>query len=346
MTESNSSATNDLPDMTDTDTMRVKLIPFLDRFGILIVILLIGLVMYALQPDVFFTWRNITNIFKQTAANGMLSIGMFLVILTAGIDLSVGSVLALGMMSLAVANASGVPWPVVLVLSPIVGTFVGFLNGLGITKLRMPHPFIMTLGMLFMARGAANLISGGVPYSGLPDPVRFLGSYRIYLGEVDGTKLNLPVVFLVTVVVYFAFWVLLEHTVFGRRVYAVGGNPQAARVSGINVDRLLIAVYTICGLMAGVAGLIMAGRTNSGFPNAGVGMELEAIAAVIIGGASFFGGRGHVLGIFGGVIIMGLIKNGLNLNDVSSFWQQILIGAIIILAVYIDVLRREFGTRH
>ncbi len=142
------------------------------------------------------------------------------------------------------------------------------------------------------------------------------------------------------------FWVLLEHTVFGRRIYAIGGNPQAARVSGINVDRVLIAVYTLCGLMAGVAGLIMAGRTNSGFPNAGIGMELEAIAAVIIGGASFFGGRGHVLGIFGGVIIMGLIKNGLNLNDVSSFWQQILIGAIIVLAVYIDVLRRELGTRH
>lgn len=330
----------------DTDPLRVKLIPFLDRFGILLVIVLIGLVMWALQPDVFFTWRNITNIFKQTAANGMLSIGMFLVILTAGIDLSVGSVLALGMMTLAVANASGVPWPIVLVLSPLMGMLAGFVNGLGITKLRMPHPFIMTLGMLFMARGGANLISGGVPYSGLPDPVRFLGSARIYLGEIDGTKLNLPVVFLVTIAVYFVFWVLLEHTVFGRRIYAIGGNPQAARVSGINVDRVLIAVYTLCGLMAGVAGLIMAGRTNSGFPNAGIGMELEAIAAVIIGGASFFGGRGHVLGIFGGVIIMGLIKNGLNLNDVSSFWQQILIGAIIVLAVYIDVLRRELGTRH
>jgi ribose transport system permease protein len=330
----------------DTDPLRVKLIPFLDRFGILFVIVLIGLVMWALQPDVFFTWRNITNIFKQTAANGMLSIGMFLVILTAGIDLSVGSVLALGMMTLAVANASGVPWPVVLVLSPLMGMLAGFVNGLGITKLRMPHPFIMTLGMLFMARGGANLISGGVPYSGLPDPVRFLGSARIYLGEVDGVKLNLPVVFLVTIAVYFVFWVLLEHTVFGRRIYAIGGNPQAARVSGINVDRMLIAVYTLCGLMAGVAGLIMAGRTNSGFPNAGIGMELEAIAAVIIGGASFFGGRGHVLGIFGGVIIMGLIKNGLNLNNVSSFWQQILIGAIIVLAVYIDVLRRELGTRH
>ena len=227
-----------------------------------------------------------------------------------------------------------------------MGLAAGFVNGVGITKLRMPHPFIMTLGMLFMARGLANLISGGVPYSGLPDAVRFLGSARIFLGEVDGTRLNLPVVFIFTVAVYLIFWVLLEHTVFGRRLYAIGGNPQAARVSGINVDRTLIIVYSICGCMAGIAGLIMAGRTNSGFPNAGLGMELEAIAAVIIGGASFFGGRGQVLGIFGGVLIMGLIRNGLNLNDVSSFWQQILIGAIIVLAVFIDVLRRDLGTRH
>ncbi len=334
------------PEFKDTDPLRVRLMPFLDRYGILIVIVVMCVVLWALQPDVFLSWRNITNVFKQTAANGMLSIGMFLVILTAGIDLSVGSVMALGMMTLAVSSASGVPWPVVLVLSPLVGIAAGFVNGVGITKLRMPHPFIMTLGMLFMARGLANLISGGVPYSGLPDPIRFLGSARIFLGEVDGTRLNLPVVFIFTVVVYLVFWVLLEHTVFGRRLYAIGGNPQAARVSGINVDRTLIIVYSICGCMAGIAGLIMAGRTNSGFPNAGLGMELEAIAAVIIGGASFFGGRGQVLGIFGGVLIMGLIRNGLNLNDVSSFWQQILIGAIIVLAVFIDVLRRDLGTRH
>jgi ribose transport system permease protein len=303
------------------------------------------LVLYALQPDVFFTWRNIANIFKQTAVNSLLAIGMFLAILTAGIDLSVGSVLALGMMALAVANAAGVPWPVVLLLGPAVGLAAGFVNGIGITKLRMPHPFIMTLGMLFMARGLANLISGGVPYTGLPDPVRFLGSAQIYLGEWGAERLNLPVALIVTVTVYVAFWGFLEHTVLGRRIYAIGGNPQAARVSGINVDRVLITVYTLCGLMAGFAGLIMAGRTNSGFPNAGIGAELEAIAAVIIGGASFFGGRGTVLGVFGGVIVMGLISNGLNLNNVSVFWQQILIGAIIVLAVFLDVIRREVTTR-
>jgi ribose transport system permease protein len=304
-----------------------------------------SLVLYALQPEVFFTWRNIANIFKQTAVNSLLAIGMFLAILTAGIDLSVGSVLALAMMALAVANADGWAWPIVLLLGPVVGLMAGFVNGVGITKLRMPHPFIMTLGMLFMARGLANLISGGVPYTGLPEPVRFLGSAQIYLGDWGGERINLPVALIVTVIVYLAFWVLLEHTVLGRRIYAIGGNPQAARVSGISVDRVLIIVYTLCGLMAGFGGLIMAGRTNSGFPNAGVGAELEAIAAVIIGGASFFGGRGTVLGVFGGVIVMGLISNGLNLNNVSVFWQQILIGLIIVIAVFLDVLRRQVGTR-
>jgi ribose/xylose/arabinose/galactoside ABC-type transport system permease subunit len=234
---------------------------------------------------------------------------------------------------------------VVLLLSPAVGLAAGFVNGVGITKLRMPHPFIMTLGMLFIARGLANLISGGVPYTGLPERVRFLGSEQLYLGTIGTTRLNLPVALLVTIIVYVAFWGFLAHTVLGRRIYAIGGNPQAARVSGINVDRILIIVYSLCGLIAGFAGLIMAGRTNSGFPNAGIGAELEAIAAVIIGGASFFGGRGTVLGVFGGVIIMGLISNALNLNNVSVFWQQILIGLIIVFAVFLDVVRREVGTR-
>jgi ribose transport system permease protein len=342
MTASNDTAA---PAVEERPGWRLRLIPILDRYGILLVILLMALVLYALQPDVFLTWRNIANIFKQTAVNSLLAIGMFLAILTAGIDLSVGSVLALGMMSLAVANAAGWPWPIVLILGPAVGLAAGLVNGFGITKLRMPHPFIMTLGMLFTARGLANLISGGVPYTGLPEPVRFLGSEQIYLGDWGDTRLNLPVALIVTIVVYLAFWVFLGHTVLGRRIYAVGGNPQAARVSGINVDRVLIIVYALCGLMAGFAGLIMAGRTNSGFPNAGIGAELEAIAAVIIGGASFFGGRGTVLGVFGGVIVMGLISNGLNLNNVSVFWQQVLIGMIIVFAVVLDVIRREVATR-
>jgi ribose/xylose/arabinose/galactoside ABC-type transport system permease subunit len=140
-------------------------------------------------------------------------------------------------------------------------------------------------------------------------------------------------------------WLYLTRTSIGRHIYAIGGNPQAARVSGIDVDRVLIYVYTICGFFAGLAGLLLAGRTDSGFPNAGIGAELDAIAAVIIGGASFFGGRGNVLGVLAGVLIIGLLRNGLNLNNVSVFWQQILIGLVIIAAVYVDVLRRRAATR-
>ncbi len=315
-------------------------------YGILAVIVVICLISAYLQPDAFPSWRNITNIFKQIAPNAMLAIGMFLVILTAGIDLSVGSVLALSMMSLAVTAVAGVFWPISIFLALAVGLTCGVFNGIGIVKFKMPHPFIMTLGTLFIARGLANLISGGIPHSGLPYPIRFIGIEKIDLTFIFGERVFLPVLVILILLVYGLFWFVLEKTVFGRRIYAIGGNPNAARVSGVNTDQILVYVYAICGLMAAIAAIIMAGRTNSGFPNAGDGMELEAIAAVIIGGASFFGGRGHVFGVFGGVIIMGLIRNMLNLNNVSAFWQQCFIGAIIIAAVLIDVLRREVSHRN
>lgn len=323
---------------------KIDFVAVLDKYGILLVILILCLVLYASQPDVFFTWRNLTNILTQNSVHAVLAIGMFMVILTAGIDLSVGSVLALAMMSLAVSSAH-VPWPIALAMGPLVGAAAGFVNGVGITKLKMPHPFIMTLGMLFAARGLANIVSGGVPHSGLPDPVRFLGSARIPVGEWGDRAQTLPFVVVFVLILYVVFHIMFERTVFGRRLYSIGGNPQAAKVSGIDVDRHLIIVYTICGSMAGLAGLIMAGRTNSGFPNAGIGIELEAIAAVIIGGASFFGGRGTLIGVFGGVLVMGLINNGLNLNNVSVFYQQVLIGIIIVVAVSVDVFRREVSKR-
>lgn len=336
-------------EIIDTETQakstKTSILSLLDKYGILIVILVLCAILYASQPDVFLSWRNLTNILTQNSVHAVLAIGVFMVILTAGIDLSVGSVLALSMMCLAVSATNAVPWPVVLVMGPIVGAACGFVNGVGITKLKMPHPFIMTLGMLFAARGLANIVSGGVPHSGLPDPVRFLGSARIPVGEWADRMQSLPFVIIFVMALYAIFYVVFEHTVFGRRLYSIGGNPQAARVSGINVDRHLIVVYTICGFLAGLAGLIMAGRTNSGFPNAGMGIELEAIAAVIIGGASFFGGRGTIIGVLGGVLVMGLINNGLNLNNVSVFYQQVLIGVIIVVAVWIDVLRRDISTR-
>jgi ribose transport system permease protein len=202
----------------------------------------------------------------------------------------------------------------------------------------------MTLGTLNAARGLTNLISEGRPISGLSEPIKFLGAAQIpvpFLGDFGA----IPVSAVVLLVSFGGVAFFLRKTAVGRHVVAVGGNPQAARVSGIGVDRILVLVYALSGFFAGLAALLLAGRTDSGFPNAGIGAELDAIAAVIIGGASFFGGRGTVLGVFAGVLIMGLLRNGLNLMNVSVFWQQLLIGLIIILAVYVDVLRRRAAVR-
>jgi ribose/xylose/arabinose/galactoside ABC-type transport system permease subunit len=324
------------------ESLRIKLIPFLDRYGVLLLVLAMVVVGRLLEPGVFLTWRNIGNIFGQIAFNAVLALGEFIVIVTAGIDLSVGSVLALAMMTTAVLTKAGYSWPLLILAPFLVGLAVGSVNGLGLTKLKLPHPFIMTLGMLNIARGLTNLISGGVPISGLPDPVRWMGAGNINLAEGFDIPVSLPVI----LVTYLLVGVFLQYTRTGRHIYAIGGNPQAARVSGINVDRTLVLVYGLCGLLAGFSGLLLAGRTNSGFPNAGVGQELDAISAVIIGGASFFGGRGTVLGVFAGALVIGLMRNILNLQNVPVFWQQVLIGVVIIGVVYLDVLRRRAGSSH
>lgn len=312
----------------------VRAMGLIDRFGVLLLVAVMVLLSFAAQPDVFLTERNIFNILRQNAFYFMLALGQFLVIVTAGIDLSVGSTLALSMMASAVLSTHGVPWPVLILMPFAVGALVGTINGLGLTKLHLPHPFIMTLGMMFIARGATNIISGGVPIAGLPDEVRFIG-----YGNIAGTQV--PVSLIAVVVTYTLVWIFLQHTRMGRHIFAIGGSPQAARVSGVNVNRTLVTAYALCGLLAGFAGLIVAGRTGSGFPNAGEGDELYAISAVIIGGASFFGGRGTVLGVFAGVLVIGLLRNLLNLSNVQAWWQQVLIGVIIIGVVSFDVLRRR-----
>ncbi len=329
------------------ETLFVRLIPFFERYGILLLILIMIAVLHLLQPDVFLSWRNVTNIFKQVSWQSMLALGVFMVIVTAGIDLSVGSIIMLSLMGLAIASKAGMPWYVVMLVAPAIGFLCGMFNGIGITLLRMPHPFIMTLGTLYIFRGIGNLISGGVPITGFAEQIRVIGNGKIKLDAFfgEGAREYIPTSLILMIVIFFIFWVFLNHTRIGKWIYAIGGNPGAARAAGINVDRILIVVYTLCGFLAGIGGLILAGRTNSAYPNAGLQSELDAIAAVIIGGASFFGGRGTVLGVFAGVMIMGILRNGLNLMNVSVFWQQVLIGSIIILAVYIDVLRRQLATR-
>lgn len=321
-----------------------KLAKFLDSYGIVLVVVVMMLVLAAIKPEVFLRADNLTNILKQNASLALLALGMFVVIVTAGIDLSVGSTMGLAMVTLAIASRAGVPWPLVLLIGPAIGLIVGWVNGIGLTWLRLPHPFIMTLGTLNIARGLTYLITNGAPVSGLQPEVRYLG--QAYYGLGLPPPAGLPASLILVAVCAIGLWFFLDRTSMGRHIFAIGGNPQAARVSGINVDKVLVIVYMICGCFAGLSGLLLAGRTDSGFPNAGIGVELDAIAAVIIGGASFFGGRGTVLGVLAGVLIMGILRNGLNINNVSAFWQQILIGMVIIIAVYIDVLRRQAATRH
>jgi ribose transport system permease protein len=301
------------------------------RFGPLLGLLVMAAILSVLSPH-FLTFDNLINVFRQSSVNALLALGQLLVIITAGIDLSVGSLLGLSCVLVAMMLKAGVPWPVSIAAGIAIGAALGMINGLLLTKLRLPHPFIPTLGMMNVARGLAFVISGGFPVSELPGGFRFWGA---------GTIAYIPVPVILVVVVYALFHIFLTRTTWGRDVYAIGGNKQAAIFSGIPVDRRLTMVYALSGGLAAVGAIVLAGRLNSGFPLAGDGAELDSIAAVIIGGASFFGGVGTVWGTLIGALIIGVLRNGLTLLNVSPNWQKVVIGVVIVAAVWIDVLRQR-----
>ena len=286
----------------------------------------------SLLSEHFLSVDNLLNVFRQSAVNALLGLGQLLVIVTAGIDLSVGSVLGLCAVLAAMMLKAGVPVWLAVPLALAAGVALGAVNGLLYTRLKLPHPFIPTLGMMNVARGLALVISGGFPISELPAPFRWWGA---------GTLLHVPAPVIVVVVFCVIFHLFLSHTTPGRDIYAIGGNRQAARLAGVPVDRRLVMVYGVSGGMAGAGAVVLAGRMNSGFPLAGMGAELDSIAAVIIGGASFFGGTGTVQGTLVGALIMGVLRNGLNLLNVSAYWQTIIIGVVIVAAVWVDVLRHR-----
>lgn len=313
---------------------------FFTRFGAVFGLLIL-IIYLSIASPVFFTVDNLGNIARQATINALLSLSLLLAILSAGIDLSVGSILALAMCSMAIfAIKLGVNPFVSMFICLAVGTFFGWINGILLTKLHLPHPFISTLGTMNVARGIALIITGASPISGFDradaPEVLFLGAGSI--GPV-------PVSLVIVVIAFLLMHVLLSRTTLGRHIYAVGGNTAAARLSGINVSRTLIAVYSLSGFMAGLAALMLAGRTNSGYPTAGVGYETDAIAAVIIGGASFAGGSGTVGGTAIGVLLIAVLRNGLVLLGVPTEWQTVVIGLVIIGAVYLDVLRQR-SKRH
>ncbi len=300
--------------------------------GPLLALVLISFIL-ALVSDRFLSVRNIMNVFRQSSINGFVALGMMFAILTAGIDLSVGSSLAF---SGAVLGITVVKWglnPILaIILSLSIGTSIGIINGLLLTKLRLPHPFISTMGTMNVFRGLTLIAMAATPISNMPSSVRFIGAS--FIGPI-------PISFISLILMYIGAHFFLNNTRTGRYIYAVGGNKNAAELSGINVDKILIIVYALSGFMASIASLVLAGRVNAVYPLAGDGYEMDAIAACIIGGTSFFGGKGTVWGTLVGALIMGVIRNGLNLLNVSSSLQTVSIGIIIIIAVYIDVLRQQ-----
>ena len=300
------------------------------QFGTLFGLIVLCAVMWALTPH-FLTVSNLLNVAEQTAIIAIIAAGMTFVIITAGIDLSVGSVLAFSGVVLASLLQKGVPLVPALAIGIGVGFFTGVLNGLLITIGRLP-PFIATLGMMSVARGAALLYTGGRPISGFSDSFRYLAT---------GKPLGIPMPVLAMLAIFFMAYFLLTKTKLGRYTYAIGGNEEATILSGVNVRLYKTLIYGICGGLAGLAATILTARLNSAQPIAGMNYELDAIAATVIGGTSLMGGEGHVFGTLIGALIIGVLRNGLTLLNISSFAQQIIIGLVIIVAVLLDMALKK-----
>lgn len=305
---------------------------FLDKFRVLIIFILL-LFIASMVSDVFFTLTNLMNVFRQVSIVGIIAVGMTLVILTGGIDLSVGSVMAVTGAVAAGILTAGLPLPAVIILTLLAGLLIGAFNGVVIAKGNVP-PFIATLAMMVIARGVTLVITGGSPTVISDAAYRFIGSGRI-LG------IPFPVILMLFILAVM-YWVL-KNTTFGRNIYAVGGNEEAARLSGINVTKIKVSVYALTGMFAAVSALIYTSRLMSAQPNAGQMLELDAIAAVIIGGTRLTGGKGGVIGTLIGALIMGVLDNILNLANVSPFYQDIAKGLVILAAVLLDSKLSKIG---
>jgi len=305
-----------------------RVVDLLVRNSLLIVILIV-MVYFATQNERFASFGNLRAVLIAAAPFALIALGQTIVILTGGIDLSVGSVVAMGAMSAAWLSIRLPPeqlW-LAIVIAVILGTLAGIINGLVIAYLDVP-PFVATLGMLTGASGIAYVIGGGAPINGLPAEFAVIANTKIF-------GLQFPVYLMIGSFIIMAL--IMKYSAFGLRVYAIGGNRVAAEVAGVNAKRTLVQVYAISGSLAGVSGVVLASRVGSGPPSLGVGYELLAIAAVVIGGASLMGGRGTVWGTFLGLIIIQTLGNGLDIMIVPSYWQSVINGVVIVSAVAVDV---------
>lgn len=288
---------------------------------------------FSIATSEFLTFTNISNILRQVSINGILAVGMTFVILTGGIDLSVGSVMAFtGTIMAGLMINNGLPPYIGILLGILLGAAVGYINGMFVAYAKIPA-IIVTLAMMEIARGLALLYTGGYPLSGMPSSFTFIG--RGYLFGV------IPMPVIIMALVFFLAYIILNHLPLGRYIYALGGNEEAVRLSGIKVKRIKALVFMVSGVTASISGLIITSRLASGQPNAGVGFELDAIAAVVLGGTAISGGRGHIFGTFLGALLLGVLSNGLNLVGVSPYVQRVLKGAIIIGAIYYSSTRKK-----
>jgi len=310
--------------------MRPRLSASGRRLGTLAGLFALCALLWALTPH-FLTVSNLLNVLEQTSINAVIAAGMTFVIISAGIDLSVGSLVAVAGVVLASALHAGAPTAIAMAASLAVGCGFGLLNGLAITWGRLP-PFIATLGMMSIARGCALLFTEGRPVSGFDPAFRSIATARLA---------GIPAPVFVTTAVYVLAHAVLSETRFGRYVYSIGGNEEATRLSGVNVRLHKTLVYGVSGLASAVAAVLLTARLNSAQPIAGIMYELDAIAATVIGGTSLMGGEGGLGGTIIGALIMGVLRNGLNLLGVSSFVQQIVIGLVIVVAVLIDTVLKS-----
>jgi ribose transport system permease protein len=314
--------------------LRILAVPYRyikPKSGILIGLFLMCTALAYLSPA-FLTTSNALNVLRQVSTNANLAFGMTLAILIGGIDLSVGPVLAIsGTLTAGLIATSGLPVWLAVLMGLSCGTMIGFFNGFIISRTGIA-PFIVTLATMQIARGMAYVYTGGNPVSAYVDSFNAIGSG--YLGPVP-----LPVIY--TSIVFLLMCFLLYRTRFGRYVYALGGNRTASIYSGININRVQVLVYSIIGFLAAASGIVLCARMYSGQPTIGNGFELDAIAAVVLGGTSFSGGVGTLGGTLLGVFVIGILNNGLNLLNINSFWQLVIKGVVILLAVYVDILKKR-----
>jgi ribose transport system permease protein len=316
------------------ESRRAKLIEIISEFSIGIA-LIAEIILFSQFSQYFFTTENLLNISLQASITAIIAAGMTFVILTAGIDLSVGSLVAFaGILATSVIKINlplYLSLPLGISAGLLFGVFSGYIAGVFVTKFKIT-PFIVTLALMTIWRGASFVYTEGRPVWGLLEAFSFLGGGRL---------IGIPVPTLIMIVVFIVSHIVLTRTRFGRYVYAVGGNLEAARLAGIKTNRILISVYIISGVLSALAGILLASRINSGQPNAGLMYELDVIAAVVVGGTSLFGGRGTIIGTFLGAMLIAVLRNGLNLLNVGSYVQQVIVGVVILLAVLLDQLRKK-----